>query len=265
MYLLSKGGYIYMSSYTISGEPFDEAAFRRFYTYAKSLTNLTSSTDLDYIFEIALKNTDRFPGINITGNQTPQIYLERWVKGYYEANNNRPSSRTASPKSACTDPAIAVIVKNTQGMSEEEAKTGESNHNLFMSAENIQGNLLEEYIAGKIRPYGFLWCEGNVLRAIDFCNTNGSLLLQIKNKSNTENSSSSNIREGTTIEKWYRLGTKTQNGKKIPDYKWKELNDYINTYKTEGSNLPPCSMSEEDYEDFLTKVSSLNTGLITNK
>ena len=97
-----------------------------------------------------------------------------------------------------------------------------------MSAENIQGNLLEEYIAQKVRPYGFIWCEGNVLRAIDFCNTDGSLFLQIKNKSNTENSSSSNIREGTSIEKWYRLGTRTQAGKRLPDYKWHILNNFIN-------------------------------------
>lgn len=73
-------------------------------------------------------------------------------------------------------------------------------HNLFMSAENIQGNLLEEYISVSTRPYGWIWCNGNVLRAIDFCSSDGAVLLQIKNKSNTENSSSSAIRTGTTIE-----------------------------------------------------------------
>jgi LL-H family phage holin len=36
--------------------------------------------------------------------------------------------------------------------------------------------------------------------------------LQIKNKLNTENSSSSNIREGTNIKKWYRLNTKIKDG-----------------------------------------------------
>lgn len=251
-----------MPSYTIANEPFDEAAFRRYYLYAKSLINM-GNTDLDYIFEVALKNPDRFPGININTNQNPQSYFERWVKGYYDAINNRPSKRTANPKSACTDPAIAVIVKNTQGMTDDEAQTGENNHNLFMSAENIQGNLLEEYIAEKARPYGFLWCEGNVLRAIDFCNTDGSLFLQIKNKSNTENSSSSNIREGTSIEKWYRLGTKKRGGICYPDFKWDNLNTFINLNKTEGETLPLCNMNEDDYEVFLTRISSVNQGLIT--
>lgn len=133
-----------------------------------------------------------------------------------------------------------------------------------MSAENIQGNLLEQYIASKVRPYGFLWCEGNVLRAIDFCNTDGSCLLQIKNKSNTENSSSSNIREGTTIEKWFRLGTSTRNGVKIPVYKWQTLNTLINTHKTQGHSLPACNMTEEDYQAFLNRIASANRKLITN-
>lgn len=254
-----------MSSYKIANEQFDEAAFRRFYQYAKESVHMDAETDLDYIFEVALQNPDRFPRINLTNNQNPQTYFERWVKGYYDAVNNRPSQRTANPKSACTDPAIAVIVKNTQGMTDDEATAGENNHNLFMSAENIQGKLLEEYIAEKTRPYGFLWCDGNVLRAIDFCNTDGSLFLQIKNKSNTENSSSSNIREGTTIEKWYRLGTIIRSGVRYPNFKWETLNSFINEHKSEGATLPPCAMNEEDYEAFLTRVSSANRGLITNR
>ena len=60
-------------------------------------------------------------------------------------------------------------------------------------------NLLEEYISISVRPYSWIWCNGNVLRAIDFCSSDGSILLQIKNKSNTENSSSSSIRTGTNI------------------------------------------------------------------
>lgn len=190
--------------------------------------------------------------------------LHRWVKGYYDAVNNPPSKRKAKPKATCNDPAIKNIVKSTQHLTEEEATLAESNHNLFMSAENIQGNLLEEYIASKIRPYGFLWCQGNVLRAIDFCNTDGSFFLQIKNKSNTENSSSSNIREGTNIKKWYRLNTKIRDGIKYPDFKWNILNELINTHKTMGKELDPCLMSEKDYQNFLDIKTSENCDLITN-
>lgn len=252
-----------MSGYTIANQQIVTSVLRSAYAQAKLRHNLSNTTDLDVIFEVALQNPDRFPGISINGVQNQLSYIDRWVKGYCEAQSNRPSQRTANPKSACTDPAIAIIVQSTQGYSDSEARAGEENHNLFMSAENIQGNLLEEYIAQKVRPYGFIWCEGNVLRSIDFCNTDGSLFLQIKNKSNTENSSSSNIREGTSIEKWYRLGTRTQAGKRLPDYKWHILNNFINQSRTEGRYLPPCTMNEADYQSFLKRVAIANRSLIS--
>ena len=254
-----------MASYTIANKTLDLDMLKSSYAYVKSLCSETDWTDLDLLFAVACNHQDRFPGINLQGTQTPELYIERWVKNYYDAINNPPSQRIANPKSACTDPAIKVIVKAAQGLSEEAASFGEYTHNLFMSAENIQGNLLEEYIASKARPYGYLWCRGNVLRAIDFCHTDGSFFLQIKNKSNTENSSSSNIREGTTIEKWYRLGTRTRGGIKYPDYKWSILNTLINAHKTEGFNLPLCNTSEEDYQTFLRDKASSNHSMITNQ
>ena len=156
-----------------------------------------------------------------------------------------------------------TIVQSAHNLSEKEALASEITHNLFMSAENIQGNLLEEFISINILPFGFYWCNGNVLRAIDFCNSNGSLLLQIKNKNNTENSSSSNIRVGTSIKKWFRLGSKTMNGIKVPSYKWSILNDLINNYKTQNLN-DICNISEVDYINFLVDVATNNQNLITS-
>ena len=253
-----------MASYSIANLQIDDDTLRAWYVMAIRRYRGVDWTDLNWIFEVALDQRDRFPGINLQGENNPQLYIEKWVKGYYDAYINPPSRRVSKPKSACTDPAIRIIVQATQGLSEDMAVQGELNHNLFMSAENIQGNLLEEYIASKTRPYGFLWCDGNVLRAVDFCNTDGSLLLQVKNKSNTENSSSSNIREGTAIEKWYRLGTRTRAGINYPDYKWPKLNLLINEYRTEGRDLPPCNMSEEDYQAFLVQKASANPSLISN-
>ena len=132
-----------------------------------------------------------------------------------------------------------------------------------MSAENIQGNLLEEYISGCVRKYGWIWCKGNVLRAIDFCTIDGSAFLQIKNKSNTENSSSSAIRTGTTIQKWYRLGTKTENGVKKPTYKWEVLNQIINNHSI--YKCLACNMSEDSYQTFLRQVIAQNPTIITDK
>ena len=57
---------------------------------------------------------------------------------------------------------------------------------------------------------------GETIRAVDFCDKNGRLL-QIKNRSNSENSSSSKIRDGKPIEKWFRVDAMTGR------YEWEKL------------------------------------------
>lgn len=137
----------------------------------------------------------------------------------------------------------------------------EKAHNLFMSAENIQGELLEEYIAINVKNSGWIWCSGNTLRAVDFCKKDGSALLQVKNKNNTENSSSSAIRNGTEIKKWYRLKTKKKKTKPEPSYEWDKLNDIINNDLDDDEE--PCEMSEKGYQHFLKKVAKNNPDIIT--
>lgn len=252
-----------MTSYTVADLGTRDGDLRQVYLTQKERYMGFDFSGLDVIFEVALNQQDRFPNIVIPNNATTQEYIARWISGYVTAMNNKPSMREANAKSACSDPAIRRIVQVCQGVSKDEAIRQENHHNLFMSAENIQGSLLEEYIAQNITPYGWVWCTGNVLRAVDFCNSTGSYLLRVKNKSNTENSSSSNIREGTSIKKWYRLGTRTLAGKKVPVYRWDDLNETISHFSTQGQTLPPCVMTEESYHEFLTKVAMRNRNLIT--
>ena len=77
-----------------------------------------------------------------------------------------------------------------------------------MAAENIVGDLLERYLAEKLEPSGWIWCSGTSVKAVDFIHydekNNEWNLLQVKNRDNTENSSSSKIRDNTTIKKWFR-------------------------------------------------------------
>ena len=214
---------------------------------------------LQKLFDIAMNDKRLFPDMNLSAKATHQDYIDRWAQGYIEADNNPARTRKAKPKSSCNDPAIKTIVKMVTGITEEEATNHEAHHNLFMSAENIQGALLEEYIDSVISYHGWIWCKGNTLRSIDFCTSDGTRLLQIKNKSNSENSSSSSIRSGTTIEKWYRLGTGTETGKKIPVYKWDDLNEII-----ESASRHPCNLSEEAYVKYVEEVAINNPWLITD-
>lgn len=219
-----------------------------------------ATSNLGLLFAIAMESKSLFPSINMPNGEGWQHYIGRWVDGYAKAHRNPPSGRTASPKSSCSDLAIKEIVRVATQISERDATDMETHHTLFMSAENCQGGLLEEYIDTVIAPLGWIWCKGNTLRSVDFCTTDGGYLLQVKNKSNTENSSSSAIRAGTTIEKWYRLGTRTMHGEKVPDYRWGDLNAIIRKKTGQCANL-----SEDGYIAFIRRVVSANRDIITDR
>ena len=110
-----------------------------------------------------------------------------------------------------------------------------------MSAENILGLLLEEYLAVELAPHKWHCCWGETLRNIDFVNEDGRLL-QVKNRSNSENSSSSRVRDGTQIEKWFRVNATS--GK----YLWEELNIHHK----------PLQLSEEKFVAFVVKTLKAN-------
>lgn len=109
--------------------------------------------------------------------------------------------------STVPDDAVSFILKKMKKYKDDELKKISVQHKESMAAENIIGSLLEGYIAQVLEPHGWIHASGNVLKAIDFVkeNENGSFIaLQIKNRDNTENSSSSAIRAGTEIKKWHR-------------------------------------------------------------
>lgn len=215
--------------------------------------------DLDDIFQVAMIDREKlFPNQK---KDSETECLKSWIKKFIESRKKVPSSHIGEAKKTCSDPALAKIVKIACKLDDDEIDEMEKAHNLFMSAENIQGELLEEYIAKNIQKYEWVWCSGNVLRAVDFCKRDGSALLQVKNKNNTENSSSSAIRNGTEIKKWYRLKTKKEGKKSRPSYEWEKLNNIINKDLKKG--VKPCEMSEKDYQNFLKKVAKGNPNIIT--
>lgn len=253
-----------------------EVNLRNIYNYEKGTISSANGeypyydfTDLDSVFEVACKNRKLFPAINIekdiADNALANTYIHRWILSYCNAMTTLPSKRKASPKSSCSDPIVRRMVQQKLNLSDHSTSDKELAHIIFMSAENVLGSLLEEYISSKIRPYGWIWCAGNTLKSIDFCNTSGKTLLQIKNKSNSENSSSSSVRKGTSIKKWYRLGTSNQNGILTPDYKWEKLNKIINSNKEKSSPLADCNMTEDAFVNFVINTVIANPEIITER
>lgn len=156
-------------------------------------------------------------------------YLE-WLADKYI--KGREKSDVPMPRTVA-DPALSTVLVNGYPtyMDELLERGGEGatienllfqlveGHRIAMVAENVIGELLERYIDDSIGDDDWIWCAGEVVKSVDFIRvapnnskTDKSIewqSLQIKNRDNSENSSSSAIRKGTTIQKWHRTKSKT--------------------------------------------------------
>lgn len=132
-----------------------------------------------------------------------QLYLKKYVKGYFDECNRLVILKAVG---TTADPVVdEVLLAFTEVAREELPKISEL-HRFSMAAENLVGGLLERYIAECLEGSGWIWACGETLRAVDFFKpSDPPVLLQVKNRSNSENSSSAAIRVGTTIKKWYRI------------------------------------------------------------
>lgn len=109
------------------------------------------------------------------------------------------------------DEMVSFIMEIVFNHSKQETEEIKITHLESMASENAVGSLLERYLDSVLREKDWAWCCGNFVKAIDFIKFDNGVWfeLQIKNRSNTENSSSSKIRKGTSIHKWYRTEAKS--------------------------------------------------------
>jgi len=185
----------------------------------------------------------RNPGLSPTLKaNTPEILAQSWLKKYRDSYDNRISRRISQPPTTIADPIVNIIInaRLTQ-LTADQLEQIKYAHRLSMSAENIQGLLLEEFLAEQLEDYGWYCCWGESVRHVDFCNIDGSLL-QVKNRSNSENSSSSRVRINQPIEKWYRVDAKTGL------YRWSYFNE---KYATDR-------FSEQNFVMFVQQVLTAN-------
>ena len=139
-----------------------------------------------------------------------------------------------------TDPLVSTISQSFFDIEQIELLI--ENHKIGMAAEQIIGQLLEEYVASKVEELGWIWCAGKMIKATDFIKFASEaespiVLLQIKNRSNSENSSSAAIREGTEIKPWYRMDAGTG------ETRWENFPNIL-----ENDNL-----NEEGFREFVKK------------
>ena len=208
---------------------------------------LSWSDGVGFVFTVIASDHSRAPG-NIGGNKDTAItVIRKWINKYKAGYDGRASKRTSNPPGTVSDPIIESII----GSRLSRLTTNDLNkityaHRLGMSAENILGLILEEYLADNLRPYGWHCAWGETVKSVDFVKENGDLL-QIKNRSNSENSSSSAVRNGTEIEKWYRI-----KADKI-EYMWASLNEICGT----------TTLSEDSFVHFVEKILANNPACLS--
>jgi hypothetical protein len=135
------------------------------------------------------------------------------------------------------DEMVSIVMQVAYGYTTIETERIKKEHQHSMCAENCVGALLERYLNSVLHNSGWVWCCGDFIKAVDFIfkKPDGWEALQIKNRDNSENSSSSAIRNNTSIQKWFRT--------------------FSRTGATNWDNLPPAmqgkGLSEEGFIQFV--------------
>lgn len=204
--------------------------------------NIPWTDSVSYVFDAIANDLNRVPG-NIGGKLDDEhAAIKKWLLKYKRGSEGRASKRKSNPPGTVADPIIETIINaRITALNEADLNRITFAHRLSMSAENILGIILEEYLAVTLKMYGWHCAWGETVRSVDFVNEDGRLL-QIKNRSNSENSSSSAVRQGTQIEKWYRIRADRV------EYMWGSLNEICGT----------TELSEESFANFVQRTISSN-------
>lgn len=147
------------------------------------------------------------------GNNSPAVGTEAYIRAQAASFSSSRVPRAPEPPATVPDEMVSFILHNYFNVPEENLERAKNEHLLSMGAENLVGELLERYLASVMEPRGWIWCSGSTVKAVDLIKPPTApggawKLLQVKNRDNSENSSSSAIRNGTDIEKWFRTFSK---------------------------------------------------------
>jgi hypothetical protein len=149
-----------------------------------------------------------------TNRRQVEIFLGSYVLQNLNARDVRISYKQVA---TIADPAVDVVLEVFGKHPVAELERASQYHRSSMAAENLVGGLLEHYLAQRLEPQGWFWCACDIIRGVDFFKEGDPIiLLQVKNRSNSENSSSSLIRKTlldhgcpVEIDKWHRTNSKT--------------------------------------------------------
>ncbi len=157
---------------------------------------------------------ERFAPTRKKNGQILEIGSEEYLDSLARSFLISRADRAPAKPRTIPDKMIAFILKHHYNVEIEKIEAIINAHQSSMAAENYVGYLLERYLASVLEPLGWVWCSGSSVTAVDFIkppeNESSSWqMLQVKNRDNSENSSSSRVRAGTAIKKWHRTFSAT--------------------------------------------------------
>lgn len=139
------------------------------------------------------------------------IGTKEYIDSQAEHFSKSRNPKRPEPPKTIPDEMVSLILNAYFGLAEINLKNAKKWHGLSMAAENIIGDVLERYIASVLEMEGWAWCSGSLVKSVDFIYRDPKrnwIPLQVKNRDNSENSSSAAIRTGTKIQKWHRSFSK---------------------------------------------------------
>ncbi|MEM7390138.1 MAG: SinI family restriction endonuclease [Pseudomonadota bacterium] len=204
--------------------------------------NINWNHGIGCVFQVIVNDLERIPG-NIGGKSDDEMsVIRKWILKYESGRSSCASKRISNLPGTIADPIIEQIIgARISRLNQNDLNSITYAHRIGMSAENILGLILEEYLSVNLHPFGWHCAWGETVKSVDFVHESGRLL-QIKNRSNSENSSSSAVRNGTEIEKWFRIKAHTG------QFMWEGLNNICKT----------THLSEQAFSDFVKATISSN-------
>ncbi len=203
---------------------------------AKTRIGNAYNASFESVLRAAFSHPDRMPQLRISKKKKEvplEEYIDRIYNSYRTGYDSRPSVRTGNPSTTIPDEIIAAILPGLfRGADKAKIDSMISSHTRIMQIEILVGDMLEEYLSEKLQRHGWVCAWGSTVDAVDFVHSDGRML-QVKNSDNSENSSSSRVRNDTVIIKWFR-----RYSKKVRSFNWEQL--------TEITGVP--DLSEENFQ-----------------
>lgn len=154
---------------------------------------------------VSRRKTKSNPNPSTTDLEHYRFLANKFSNGHLQGGLPQPGT--------IPDPALSLVMRYGYNVPRQDLSNLIEGHRIAMVAENMVGDLLERYLDSVLND-AWIWCAGEVVKHVDFIQRPSEpgapwKALQIKNRDNSENSSSSAIRNGTSISKWYRTKSRT--------------------------------------------------------